>query len=97
MGVPMVSNGETLQDARIVEACDAFVLIFLEQGFQHRAGLRAVLGEDIALADILHALASGERRPIEGHVADEVEGVEVLADFLGQRFEQQPFALPVLR
>ena len=74
-----------------------FVLILLRAGFEHGAGLRAVLGEDVALADVLRAFASGERRLVEGDVADEIEGVEVLADFVGQRFEQQPFALPVLR
>ena len=85
-----------LQDVRIVEVGDAFVLVFLEQGFEHGAGLRAVLGEDIALADVVGALAAGERRLVEGHVADQVEGVEVLAHFLGQRVEQQTFALQFL-
>ena len=68
---------------------DAFVLVLLQQGFEHGAGLRAVLGEDVALADVLGALAAGERRLVEGDVADQVEGVEVLADLLGQRVEQQ--------
>ncbi len=87
-----VKRGD-LQDARIVKVSDAFVLVFLEQGFEHGAGLLAVLGEDIALADILRPLTPGERRLVEGHVADEVEGVEVLAHFLGQRIEQQAFIL----
>ncbi len=96
IGVPMASNGSDLQDARIVEVGDAFVLVFLEQGFEHGAGLLAVLGEDVALADILGPLAPGERRLVEGHVADQVEGVEVLAHFLGQRIEQQAFVLQFL-
>ena len=70
---------------------------FCEQGFEHGAGLRAVLGEDVALADVLGALAAGERRPVEGDVADQVEGVEVLADFLGERIERQALRLPVPR
>ena len=62
---------------------------FCEQRFEHGAGLRAVLGEHVALADVLGPLAPGERRLVEGDMADEVEGVEVLADLLGQRIEQQ--------
>ena len=90
--MPIASNGGI---CRILESSrsddHAFVLILLQQGFQHGAGLRAVLGEDIALADVVGPLAAGERRLVEGHMADEVEGIEVLADFLEQRFEQQPF------
>ena len=72
--MPIASNGANLKDPRIVEVDDAFVLVFLQQGFEHGAGLRAVLGEDIALADVLGALAAGERRLVEGDVADQVEG-----------------------
>ncbi len=63
----------------------------MQQGFKHGAGLRAVFGEDIALADIVCALAARERRLVESDMADEVEGVEVLADFLGQRVKGQAF------
>ena len=86
-------KGGDLQNTRVVKVGDAFILVFLEQGFEHGAGLLAVLGEDVALADILRPLAPGERRLVEGHVADEIEGVEVLAHFLGQRIEQQAFVL----
>ena len=34
----------------VVEVEDAFVLIFLQQRFEHGAGLRAVFGEHVALA-----------------------------------------------
>ena len=88
-GVPMVSKGGICRMRGIVEVDDAFVLVLLQQRFEHGAGLRPVLGEDVALADVLGPLAAGERRLVEGHVADEVEGVEVLADLLGQRLEQQ--------
>ncbi len=70
---------------------DAFVLIFGQQGFKHGAGLRAVSGEDIALAHVVGTIAAGERRLVEGDVADQVEGVEVFADFFQQRVEQEPF------
>ena len=86
-GSPHGVERRNFQDVRIVEVGDTFVLVFLKQRFQHCAGLLALFGEDIALAGILHALSSGERRLIERHVADEVEGVEVLSHFLGQRFE----------
>ena len=69
---------------------------FCEQRFEHGAGLRAVLGEHVALADVLGPLAAGERRPVEGDVADEVEGIEVLADFLGQRVERQALVFQFL-
>ena len=58
--------------------------------------MRAVLGEDIALADVVGALAAGERRLVEGDVADQVEGVEVLAHFLGQRVERQALGFQFL-
>ena len=42
------------------------------------------------LRTLLGALAPGERRLVEGDVADQVERVEVLADLLGQRVEDRP-------
>ena len=78
-------EGGDLQDAQVVKVGDAFVLVFLEQGLEHGAGLGAVFGEDVALADVVGALAPGERRLIEGDVADEVKGIEVFTDLLGQR------------
>ena len=84
-------EGRDLKDAGVVEVEDAFVLVLRQQGFEDGAGLRAILGEDVALADIVGALAAGERRPVEGDVADQVEGIEILADFLGERVERQPF------
>ena len=41
------------------------------------------------LRDVLGPLAAGERRLVEGDVADQVERVEVLAEFLGERVERQ--------
>ena len=96
IGVPMASKGGICRMRGIVEVDDAFVLVFLQQGFEHGAGLRAVLGEDVALADVVGPLAAGERRLVEGDVADEVEGIEVLADFLGERVERQAFGFQFL-
>src|SRR5713226_5484647 len=53
-----------LQDARVAKIDDALILVFLEQGFKHGAGLGAVSGEDIALADIVCALAAREGRTV---------------------------------
>jgi hypothetical protein len=75
-------EGGNLQEARIIEAGDyAVVLIFVQQGFEYGAGLRAVLGEHIALAHVGHAIAAGERWLVEGDVADEIEGVQLFVDF----------------
>ena len=77
-----------LQHLHIVQpADDAFVLVLREQSFQDGAGLRAVLGEHVALFHVVGPVAPGERRLVEGDVADQVEGVEVFADFLQQRVE----------
>ena len=56
----------------------------------------AVLREHVALADVLGPLAAGERRLVEGDVADEVERIEVLAHFLGERIERQALGFQFL-
>ena len=75
-------EGGNLQQARVSETSDhAIVLIFVQQGFEHSTGLRAILGEHSALAHVGHALAAGERWLIKGDVADEVKGVQLFANF----------------
>ena len=75
-------EGGDLQQTRVIETGDhTVVLIFVQQGFEHDTGLRAVLGEHIALAHVSHAVAAGERWLIKGDVADEVEGIQILANF----------------
>jgi hypothetical protein len=69
----------------------AFILVLLEQRFEDGASLLPVFCEKVPLADTGGALPARQRRPVESHVADQVERVEVLADFLGQRIEQQSF------
>ena len=95
-GVPIVSSGGICRIRGSSKIDDALVLIFLQQRFEHGAGLRAVFREDISLADIFRALAARQRRLVECHVADEVEGVEVLANFLRQRVKRQPFVFQFL-
>ncbi len=46
-----------LQHAGVVEVDEALILVFDQQSFENRARLRAVLREDIALADVVGALA----------------------------------------
>jgi len=90
-GRPHGIEGRDLQDAGIVKIDHALVLIFFQQRFQHGAGLGTVLGKDIALKKVLHALPPGERWLIKRHVANEVKGVKVLAHLIGQRLKGQPF------
>jgi hypothetical protein len=70
------------------ERTGALVGVLVEQGGDDLAGLVAVLGGYVALADVLDPLPAGEGRLVEGHVADQVERVEVLAGRVFERFEQ---------
>ena len=56
----------------------------------------AVFREHVALLDVLGALAAGQRLLVEGDVADQVEGVEVLAQFLGDGIERQALGFQFL-
>ena len=81
-----------LEQLNVVEpGHHTFVLIFAEQRFHHGASLWPELSEDIALAHLVGALASGERRLVESDVANEVKRVEIFADLFHQRAKQQPF------
>jgi hypothetical protein len=42
-------------------------------------------------------LAPGEGWLVKRHVADEVEGVKVLANFFGQRLKRQPYGAAIAR
>ena len=85
-----------LQHVGVVEIENALVLIFGEQRIEHGAGLAAVFGEHVALLDVLGPLAARQRWAIEGHMADEIEGIEVLAKFLGDGIERQALGLQFL-
>ena len=58
--------------------------------------LLAVLAEDVALLHVVGALLAGERRLVEGDVADEVEGVVVAADLFGQLVEEHALGVQLL-
>lgn len=59
-------------------------------------GLRSVFREDVALFDVVCALAAGERPFVKGDMADKVEGIEVVAEFLGDWVERQSLGLQFL-
>src|SRR5687767_4270661 len=68
-------EGRNLEDARIIEVHDALVLILLEKRLEYRACLRAVLREDVALSDVVRALAACQCRLVKRNVADQIERV----------------------
>src|SRR5690606_23750831 len=81
------------EDLDALDGLDPLVGVLVEERFEDRPGLLAVAGKVVALPDSLRALATGERRAVEGDVADEVEGVVVPANFLGQRVEEHALLL----
>ena len=87
-GAHFVEWGD-LEDFGVVQIDYSLVLILLEQGFEDLSGLRSVAGEDIAFADTVGTFAASEGTLIESDVADEVEGVELLADFGGDGIERE--------
>jgi hypothetical protein len=52
--------------------------------------LLAILREDMALLHFLGALAAGQGWLVEGHMADEVEGVVIAADLFGEFVKEDP-------
>ena len=82
-------EGRDAQDGGVVEVEHALVGVFGQQGIKHGAGLVAILGEHVPLLDLFGPLAPGQRFGVKGDVADQVEGVEVLAQFSGDDVERQ--------
>ena len=75
-GCPHGIERGNFQNPDVIESGDnAFILIFCQQGFQHGTGLRAVLGEHIALAHVIGPVAARQRRLVEGDMSNQVEGV----------------------
>ena len=79
------------QHVGVVEVEHAFVGVLVKQRVEHGAGLVSVLSEHVAFLDVRGALAAGQRLGVKGHLADEIEGVEILAEFLGDGIECQAF------
>lgn len=89
-------EGRDLQHIGIVEIEHALVAILVQQRIEHGAGLRPVFGEHVTLLDVLGPLTAGKRLPIKGDVADQIERVEVLAEFIGDGIERQALGLQFL-
>ena len=80
-------QGVHLENLQGLDAAEAGVGVFLEQGIEDGAGLVAIGGEDVALAYLLGPLPARQGWLVEGDVADEIEGVLVAAHLLGQFVE----------
>ena len=89
-------EGRDLQHIGIVEIEHTLVGIFGEQRVEHSACLPAIFRKYVALLDVLRALAPGQRLFVEGNVADEIKGIEVLAQFLDDWIERQPLGFEFL-
>src|SRR6187200_1878384 len=70
------------QNFKRLDAFDASIGIFLKQSIEDSAGLLTIFREDVALANIFGAFAAGERRLVEGNVANQVKGIVVAAYLL---------------
>ena len=81
-------SGSTLRISSDSTLVMPAVGVLLQQRIEHGAGFVAVLAEDVALLHLLGALLARERRLVEGDVADEVEGVVVAPDLLGEFVEE---------
>ncbi len=87
------------QHLGVLDVLYAVVGKLVEQSFQHRAGLLAIFAEDVALLDLVGALAAGQRFLVKSDVSDEIEGIELAA--VGYRLlailPATRHALPVLQ
>ena len=91
-----LADRRDLQHLGIIEVQHALVAVFGQERLQHRAGLRAVFCEDVALAHVVGPLAPGQRGLVESDVADQVERIEILADLVQQMLERQSLAFQLL-
>lgn len=73
-----------LQNFERLHALQSAVGVFLEKRIEDGTGFGAVFSEDVSLLHFFGALFSGERRRVEGKVADEVEGVVVTPHLFGE-------------
>jgi hypothetical protein len=80
---PERAQGWDFQHVGVVEVEYAFVSIFGEQGIEHGTGLCTVFCERIPFFHIFGTLSTSERFSVECDMADQVEGIEVLAYFVG--------------
>jgi hypothetical protein len=72
-------EGREFQHLGIFNVLYAVVGKFVEQGFEHGAGLLAVRAEHIALLDVVGALAPGQRLLVEGDMGDQIKDIQFSA------------------
>ena len=77
-----MGEGRDAQHVGIIQVEHPLVGIFGQQRVKDGACPVPVRVEDVAFLDVLGSLVTGQRLGVEGDMADEVEGVEVLAEFL---------------
>jgi hypothetical protein len=67
----------------------AAILVLSQQGLRHRPGLGSVAAEPILFLHPGGPLAAAQGRLVVGDVADQIEGIELQAQLLLQRLQQQ--------
>lgn len=82
-------EGRHIEDAGLLDVLDALVGLPVQQGIQHQSCLVLILAEVVALAHLVGPLFSGQRGLAVGDVADEIEGIRVLADPFLQSLPEQ--------
>ena len=96
-GVPKAVSGSTFRissDSTLLMPPSAYLS---SSASSTARALSPYLAKTLRFFTLLGALAAGERRLVEGDVADEIEGVEVAADLLGQFVEEHALSAPVLQ
>ena len=88
-----LGEGRDAQHVGVIQVEHALVGILGEQRVEHGAGLFAVLAEHVPFPDVVGALAPRQRLGVESDMADQVEGIEVLAQFGSDDGEVQALGL----
>jgi hypothetical protein len=83
------SEGIDFEYLHRLDGLDAAVSVFGEKGFENGASLLAILAKDVALLHVVGAFLAGERWLVVGDVTDEIEGIVVAPDLIGQFIEEE--------
>src|SRR5699024_1351109 len=78
-----------LEHVGIIKVEHAFVGVFGQQGIEDGAGLLAITVEYVALLDVVGAFLAGQRFGVEGDVAGQIEGVQILGQLVDDGVERQ--------
>ena len=77
----------------VVKVQDALVGVLGQECVENGASLVAVFREHVALLHIVGPLATSQWLGVEGDMADQVKGIEVLAQLFDDGVKWQPFGL----